>query len=124
MHELSLCRALIDKVEEIARDRRATAVLEVRLGIGPLAGVERRLLEEAYPLACAGTLAEGSRLACESTPVRVRCRSCGAETDALPNRLLCGACGDWRTDLVAGDELMLMSLELEMPEENAELSHV
>jgi hydrogenase nickel incorporation protein HypA/HybF len=45
--------------------------------------------------------------------VRVRCRTCRAETDAEPNRLVCGTCGDFRTDLISGDELLLVSVELE-----------
>jgi hydrogenase nickel incorporation protein HypA/HybF len=32
-----------------------------------------------------------------------------------PNRLVCGACGDWRTDLAAGDEMLLLSVELDVP---------
>ncbi len=123
MHELSICGALIARVEEIARERQAV-VREVRVGVGPLSGVEPRLMEDAYPLACAGTGAEGSRLVIEPMPIRVRCRSCGAETEARPNRLLCGACGDWHTDLAGGDELVLVSLELEISDEPAEIAHV
>ena len=115
MHELAVCQALISQVNEIARSR-AARVHAVRIGLGPLAGIEPRLLAEAYPLAGAGTAAEGSRLAIETTPLRVRCRACGSETTALPNRLVCGACGDWRTDLIAGDEMLLLSVELDVPE--------
>ena len=32
---------------------------------------------------------------------------------ATANRLVCGSCGDYRTQLVSGDELLLASLELE-----------
>jgi hydrogenase nickel incorporation protein HypA/HybF len=48
--------------------------------------------------------------------LRVRCRACGTETTPVPNRLVCGACGDWRTDLLAGDEMLLLSVELDVPE--------
>ncbi len=112
MHELSICQALVAKVEAIAR-AHAGRVREVRVGIGPLSGVEPQLLADAYPLACAGTGADGSRLAIEERPIRVRCRSCGVETAATCNRLVCGSCGDWRTELVSGDELMLLTVELE-----------
>jgi len=112
MHELAICQALISQVEGIAVQRTAR-VRQVHVGIGPLSGIEPQLLECAYPLACAGTRAEGSQLAIERTDVHVRCRSCGAETVAVPNRLVCGACGDWHTDLLAGDELLLLRVELE-----------
>src|SRR5271166_6967264 len=123
MHELTICQALISQVEGIAGPRKAW-VRRVRVGIGPLSGVEPQLLLTAYPLACAGTRAEGSHLAIERTDVRVRCRSCGAETIAAANRLLCGSCGDWHTDLLAGDELLLLRVELETCEDEVEASHV
>jgi hydrogenase nickel incorporation protein HypA/HybF len=123
MHELAICQALISKVEDIARERSGQ-VRHVRVGIGPLSGVEPRLLESAYPLACAGTRAEGSYLAIEETSIRVRCRVCGVETAATANRLLCGACGEWRTDLVTGDELLLLRIELETHDDTIEASHV
>jgi hydrogenase nickel incorporation protein HypA/HybF len=111
VHELAICQALLEQVEGIARER-AGRVSRVRLAVGPLSGVEPGLLARAYPLACAGTAAEGSELDIDEAPVRVRCRSCGAESSASANRLLCGECGDWRTDLASGDELLLLDVEL------------
>jgi hydrogenase nickel incorporation protein HypA/HybF len=123
MHELAVCQALITQVEDIAVQRTAW-VQQVRVGVGPLSGIEPQLLESAYPLACAGTRAEGSQLKIEHTDVRVRCRGCGAETTASPNRLVCGACGDWHTDLLAGDELLLLRVELETRHSEVEASRV
>jgi hydrogenase nickel incorporation protein HypA/HybF len=111
MHELAICQALLEQVGTIAREHGAS-VSRVRLSVGPLSGVEPALLERAYPLACAGTMAEGSELAIELAPVRVRCRSCGVESAASANRLLCANCGDWQTDLTSGDELVLLSVEM------------
>jgi hydrogenase nickel incorporation protein HypA/HybF len=123
MHELAICQALIAQVEDIA-SRRQARVRQVRVGVGPLCGVEAQLLADAYPLACAGTSAEGSLIAIEATVPRVRCRSCGAESEVAVNRLVCGACGDWRTDLLAGDEMLLLSVELELPQTAGEAQHV
>jgi len=123
MHELAICQALIVQIEDIA-GKRAGRVRQVYLGIGPLAGVEPRLLADAYPLVCAGTIAEGSQLEIEETDIRVRCRVCSAETMATPNRLICRACGDWHTDLIAGDELLLLRIEFEAREDVAEFAHV
>ena len=47
------------------------------------------------------------------TGIVVECSQCGAESPASPNRLLCGECGDYRTRLVSGDEMVLQSLELD-----------
>lgn len=123
MHELSICQALVSQVEDAVR-LRPGRVQRVCVGVGPLSGIEPQLLEDAYPLACASTCAEGSQLAIEPMKIRVRCRICGAESDAAPNRLLCGACGDWRTDLVSGDELMLLRIELETHDNAVEHANV
>lgn len=112
MHELSICLALVQQVESIARERNASAVLSIELEVGPLSGVEPDLLRNAYPLAAAGTVAEHAEIEIETTEVSVRCTSCGARSTAQPNRLVCAACGDFRTRVVAGEELTLRRLEL------------
>jgi len=111
MHELSVCQALIDQLEALALEQGARRVLSLVVGIGPLSGVEARLLKQAYPVAAAGTLAEDAELDIEDRPIRVHCRTCGEDSDATANRLLCASCGDWRTDLVSGDELVLTRVE-------------
>ena len=117
MHELAICQSLIDQVESIALERNALCVTSIVVGIGPLSGVEAQLLKNAYPVASAGTVAEHAELIIENLPIRVKCSLCGSESDALPNKLICKQCGDWRTTLVSGDELMLMSVELEKSKE-------
>jgi hydrogenase nickel incorporation protein HypA/HybF len=113
MHELAICQSLMEQVESIAHEREAKCVTSITIGIGPLSGVEFQLLKNAYPIASAGTVAEDAELIIEHLPIKVRCNQCGAESDALPNKLTCKQCGDWRTTLISGDEMMLMSLELE-----------
>jgi len=112
MHELSICLALLDQVQSIANEHGATTVERILIRLGPLSGVEPSLLENAYPLAAAGTIAEFAVLDIELTEVRVQCQVCGAETVAAPNRLTCGRCGGYRTRVVSGEEMLLASLEL------------
>ena len=113
MHELAICQSLMDQIESIAAERNAQCVTSIVIGMGPLSGVEAQLLKNAYPVASAGTIAEDAELIIEYLPIRVKCSQCGSESDALPNKLVCKQCGDWRTTLVSGDELLLMSVELE-----------
>jgi len=116
MHELSVCLALIDQVESIAQAHGATEVERILLRVGPLSGVEPPLLKSAYPLAAAGTVAERATLDIETMPVRVQCTECGEETTVEPNRLICGKCGGFRTRLVSGEEMLLASVELKVPD--------
>ena len=121
MHELAICQALMNQVESIAAERNARSVVSIVVGMGPLSGVEAQLLKHAYPVASAGTIAEGAELVIEDLPVRIRCTECGSESDALPNKLVCKVCGDWRTTLISGDELMLMRIELEKAPDQADI---
>jgi hydrogenase nickel incorporation protein HypA/HybF len=104
------------QVEDIAARERAERVTRILLQIGPLSGVEPLLLQDAFPIASAGTVAADAVLDVDAQPVRVRCMACQAESAASANRLVCGECGDYRTQLISGDELMLISVELERRE--------
>ena len=106
----------MSQVQTIAEDRNANSVVTIVVGIGPLSGVEAGLLRNAYPIASAGTIAERAELVIEHLPVHIRCQQCGKESSVLPNKLICPDCGNWQTNLVSGDELILLSVELERPE--------
>jgi len=113
MHELAICQSLVDRVEDIALERNAESVALIVIAVGPLSGVEASLLKNAYPMASVGTVAENAELVIQNLPIRVRCTQCGSESEAKPNKLTCKQCDDWRTEMISGDEMMLMSVELE-----------
>ena len=113
MHELSICNALIDQVERIALEHGARFVSRIVLKIGPLSGIEPGLLRQALPLAATATVAANAELVIDTADVVVCCSQCSSESTVAPNRLLCAACGDFRTRVISGDEMILQSLELE-----------
>jgi hydrogenase nickel incorporation protein HypA/HybF len=113
----------MQQVNDIASAHGARSVKNVTVMIGPLAGVEPDLLTQAFPIARAGTVADQAELLIESLPLKVRCRSCGAETEAQANRLICGACGDWQTEVISGEEMLLARIEL-ITDNEEEPAHV
>ena len=78
-----------------------------------LSGVEPSLLHSAFEIARAGTIASEAVLEIEDGPIVVKCQECGASSAAKPNRLLCQYCGEWRVNVVEGEELLLLSLDIE-----------
>ncbi|MDX1380064.1 MAG: hydrogenase maturation nickel metallochaperone HypA [Xanthomonadales bacterium] len=114
MHELSVCQGLLRQVERVATDHNARRVERILLRIGALSGVEPTLLERAFEAARLGTRAERAELCIEAGPIVVRCRTCGGYSTVPPNRLLCGACGNWQVTVTEGEELTLLSVDLEM----------
>jgi hydrogenase nickel incorporation protein HypA/HybF len=115
MHELSVCLSLLAQLERIAADHGADAVQAIHLRLGPLSGVEPELLRSAWPLAATGTVAQAAQLDIESGDILVHCTNCERESTASVNRLLCSHCGDFRTRVVRGDELLLVRVELNTP---------
>ena len=113
MHELAVAQALVEQVNAVIDQHHAAQASMIRVRIGPLAGVVPELLASAFPLAAAGSRMEHAELDLVAAPIQVRCQTCGAETEAALNRLICGACGDGHTQVISGDDLLLESVELE-----------
>ena len=114
MHEYSLVTALLERVDEEARARRATAVKKVRLLVGELSGVEAELLGWAFEVAREDTLSSGAELELVRVAARWECPECGT---AVPpgDSLHCPDCNAPAT-LAAGHELILERIELEVPD--------
>jgi hydrogenase nickel incorporation protein HypA/HybF len=112
VHELSLCDDLLGQVVAIAAQHHAQSVESITVQVGALSGVEPSLLDSAFTMIKAGTIAEQALLIMQTTPVIVLCRQCGAESEVAANRLLCHACQSHETTLISGDELTLASVEL------------
>lgn len=108
-----MCLSLLEQVQAIAAERNASQVTRIELKVGPLSGVESELLRSAWPMASAGTIAVDAEFIIDEADIVVRCSACNAETPARANRLVCGDCGDFRTTVVSGEEMILQRVELE-----------
>jgi len=116
VHELSVCHALLDEVTKVATAHDARTVERISVEVGRLSGVEPELLARAFEIARLGTCAAQAELSIAVLDIMVRCSDCGTASPAQPNRLLCAACGGYRTQIVEGDELRLRAVELDVPE--------
>jgi hydrogenase nickel incorporation protein HypA/HybF len=72
----------------------------------------------AYEALTRGTRMEGSVLVIAPAPVTVKCRECGAQSEARPPFFACAACSSGNVETTGGMELFLDALEIE--EEDAE----
>ena len=113
MHELSICQALLTQVDQIARENGAAAVTEINVDVGPLSGVVPQLLSQAFTFAKTNSKAACAELVINESVILLRCQICHHESQAETNALICGQCGDWRTTLIRGDELMLRDIVFE-----------
>jgi hydrogenase nickel incorporation protein HypA/HybF len=109
MHEMAIAQTVVAIACSHADGRR---VESVELRVGHLRQVVRSALEFAFELAAVGTPVEGARLDIEQVPARCRCRACGAESEPDWFPLACDRCGGLDVDVVAGEELLVESLEV------------
>ncbi len=114
MHEYSLVEALVRRVEEEARRRRATAVHRLRVSVGELAGVEPELFRTAYETFREGTACAGAELELVTHPAGWRCPACGRRFER-GEALRCDACARPARLDPEGDALLLESIEMEVP---------
>ncbi len=118
MHELSLLQALVRELEAVARRYGARRVVAFRLEVGELANAVPELLERAYEaLQARHPLLRGGRMTLSWVPVVLNCRECGWEGRWENRRVRCVRCGSDRVGVVAGEDLRLRDVELEIPEE-------
>jgi hydrogenase nickel incorporation protein HypA/HybF len=112
MHEYSLVRAMVDRVEVEARSRNATAVSRLAVRIGAMSGVEPELFASAFTLCREGILAD-TQLDIRRSEAVWNCPRCQA---AIPTGgvLRCAAC-DSPARMVSGDEILLEQIEMEVP---------
>lgn len=112
MHEYSLVRAMVDRVEQEARARSATAVSRLAVRIGSMSGVEPELFASAFTLCREGILAD-AQLDIRRSEAAWGCPRCAAPIPA-GGVLRCTAC-DAPAKMVTGDEILLEQIEMEVP---------
>lgn len=113
MHELSICTSLVSIVEQHAGGRPVERVL---LDIGHLRQVIPETLAYSWEIVTAGTALDGSVLEINHIAAVIECRTCGESTTIDLPVFRC-PCGSTDTELLAGRELLVRSLELAVPEQ-------
>ncbi|MEW8979634.1 MAG: hydrogenase maturation nickel metallochaperone HypA [Symbiobacterium sp.] len=117
MHELSIATALARAAIDTAQAHGATRVLALRLKVGAFTDLDPEALRFGWEvIAGEERLLAGAELHIERVPAQVCCAACGYEGPARPPGVCCAACGSDCTRLLAGEELDLAEVELDVPE--------
>ena len=108
MHELSICTSVAAIVAEHAGGRD---VARVHLDIGHLRQVIPDTLRYSWDLVASEPPLAGSGLVISHIPATLACRTCGSDTTIDVPVFRC-SCGSTDTEVTAGQELLVTSLEL------------
>ena len=109
MHELALSRSILEISRRHAEGR---PVVSVRVRVGHLRQVVPDTLARCFEIVASEGGLAGATLEVVEVPGEVRCRDCGASTVLERFELRCGGCGGSDLEVLAGEELLVESLEL------------
>ncbi len=113
MHEYSIVQSLIDSCEENAKENNATKITKVVVKIGVMSGVEPDLLQTAFDTFKENTICDNSELILNIQPILIRCNSCNIESILEKVEYKCPKCENIDIEILDGEEMYLMQLELE-----------
>ncbi|MCL1144552.1 hydrogenase maturation nickel metallochaperone HypA [Shewanella marinintestina] len=113
MHEYSIVTALIEQCEQLAAKNNATAITRVEIKLGILSGVEPGLLSTAFDTFKLEGICRNSELIMQIQPLLVACNDCNKQTLHNERCVICSHCHSSNTNVLDGEDMMLMQLELE-----------
>ena len=117
MHEMSIVSGVLDAVTASATQAGATRVLSISLSIGDMTQVVDEALEFAFEALTEGTMCEGAELVVNRVHPRSVCLDCDEEFEHDQFHRSCPNCGSYATQLIAGRELQIDSIEVDLPDE-------
>jgi len=114
MHELSIIANLFEILEEKAQEKKAKKITHVKLQVGKLSGVVPEFLHTAFDMYKKDTLAHDAVLEMVEIPFQVQCQKCGEKMVKDDFVFICSHCGANDLKTLAGTELLLEKMELEI----------
>ena len=113
MHELAICKGIIDIVDSEKADKGFQRVLEISLRVGEYSGLVPECIREFFPVAAKDSAAEHAALVIETVPARFLCLDCGFEGDADRKNACCQKCRSTALKMTAGREFYVEDLKVE-----------
>jgi hydrogenase nickel incorporation protein HypA/HybF len=113
MHEYSIVQSLLNSCEDNAKANNTTKVTKVIVKIGVMSGVEPDLLQSAFDTFKEATMCEDAEFIINIQKVVIKCHNCNKESTLEKNEYACPKCESTDLDVIDGEEMFLMSLELE-----------
>ncbi len=113
MHEYSVVQALLNQCEEVAEQNKAEKVTKVVCKIGVMSGIEIHLLQVAFDTFKEGTMCDSAEFVINEQKLKLECKECGHIFETEEIRYYCTKCESLRVKVLDGEDMYLMSLEME-----------
>lgn len=117
MHELGIMTSVLDAAGSAARDAGATRLLKVSLSVGEMTeAIEDALVFAFEALTDEDPFLKGAELTVNMVRPKSRCLECGHEFEHDRFSMFCPACDSFALELLAGREMQIDSIEVDLPE--------
>lgn len=113
MHEYSIVQALLNQCDEIAEQNNASKVTKVITKIGVMSGIEIHLLQTAFDTFKESTICAEAEFIINPQKLKLECKECGNVFEVDEVRYYCVKCESLNVKVIDGEEMYLMSLEME-----------
>ena len=113
MHELAICKGIIDIINSEQRDKGFEKVLEIELSVGEYSGIVMECVREFFPIATAGSAAEHAELKMNTIESRFKCLDCGYEGPVNRHDACCPKCKSWALKMTRGREFYVEQIKVE-----------
>lgn len=108
---------MMDAVEKSARQAGAEKVLKVSLSVGVMTEAIEEALSFAFEALSEGTMSEDAELIITMIQPRSACEECGKTFEHDRFHVTCPHCESPATRLIAGKELQIDSIEVDIPDD-------
>ena len=108
---------VVESVRQAAEANHADKVLKVSLSVGEMTEAIEDSLRFAFEVLTEGTISEGAELDINIVKPKSRCLDCGAEYEHDRFHMMCPKCGSYATQLIAGREMQIDSIEVDLPDD-------
>ena len=112
MHELSICRRIIQLIEEKQIEYPISAVSKVVIELGELGWVSSNSLLFSFEIVAKNTIANGAKLAIISIPGEGFCSACNQKQSLHHRYQECVNCGEYGLQITSGDQVRVKSIEV------------
>lgn len=120
MHEMSLMSGILSRAAAALQPYEVEQVKSITVQVGVLANVLPAAFDFAFEALCEDSIFAKAELICETKPIEAECLSCGRlfSSDSLP--LICPKCEGREVKIIAGDEVLLLSINFDEKGESDE----
>ena len=105
----------MSSVEQAAEQAGALRVTDIRLSVGEMTEVIEDALRFAFGVLRENTICADAQLHITMVTPRSHCLECGATYEHDRFHMLCPECGSFATELLAGREMQIDSIEVDLP---------